>query len=164
MILSTHAVIGSSISYAFSLNPIASFVAGFASHFLLDAIPHWDYQLESSHIHPEKSHETNSRELFRDLVKIFFDVVIGIGLSIFVFHSGYMFAILCGAFGAMSPDFMHLLYSKFPKGLILRFYQFHSWIHSDLKLNDRPILGPALQVIVIAVFIYAGIYVNKSLL
>lgn len=164
MILSTHAVIGSSISYAFGLNPVSSFISGFLSHFIFDLIPHWDYHLESSHIHPEKNHLSNKGELLRDLSKIFIDFTIGVGLSVFIFHSGSLLAILAGAFGAMSPDFMHLLYSKFPNGLIVSFYKFHTWIHSDLRLDDRPILGPTLQIMIMLIFIYASIALNNLFL
>jgi hypothetical protein len=42
MILSTHA-----IASLFPSHPTLAVVAGFASHFAFDAIPHWDYPLRS---------------------------------------------------------------------------------------------------------------------
>jgi len=47
MILSTHAVVGGAIASFIPLHPLLVAVAGFASHFAIDAIPHWDYRLRS---------------------------------------------------------------------------------------------------------------------
>lgn len=47
MILCTHAIIGGAIASLLPLNPAAAAIAGFASHFAIDAIPHWDYPLRS---------------------------------------------------------------------------------------------------------------------
>jgi hypothetical protein len=47
MILSTHANFGGTIASLFPSEPLFAVVAGFASHFAIDAIPHWDYPLRS---------------------------------------------------------------------------------------------------------------------
>jgi hypothetical protein len=47
MILSTHAVVGGAIASLVPSDPILAAAAGFASHFAIDAIPHWDYPLRS---------------------------------------------------------------------------------------------------------------------
>ena len=47
MILSTHAIVGGAIASLFPSHPALVAVAGFASHFAIDAIPHWDYPLRS---------------------------------------------------------------------------------------------------------------------
>jgi hypothetical protein len=47
MILSTHAVVGVALASFVPSHPFAAFVIGFASHFALDAIPHWDYPIKS---------------------------------------------------------------------------------------------------------------------
>src|SRR6516225_11831962 len=43
MILSTHAIVGGTIASLFPSHPALVVAAGFASHFAIDAIPHWDY-------------------------------------------------------------------------------------------------------------------------
>jgi hypothetical protein len=52
MVLSTHAIVGAAISSFITSQPAAAFVLGFASHFALDAIPHWDYPIKSSSVNP----------------------------------------------------------------------------------------------------------------
>jgi hypothetical protein len=42
MILSTHAIVGAAIASFLPSHPTIAFVLGFGSHFVLDAIPHWD--------------------------------------------------------------------------------------------------------------------------
>jgi hypothetical protein len=34
-------------------HPTTAFVLGFASHFVLDAIPHWDYAIRSAAVDPK---------------------------------------------------------------------------------------------------------------
>ncbi len=47
MILCTHAIVGGAIASFVPLHPLLMAVVGFASHFAIDAIPHWDYPLQS---------------------------------------------------------------------------------------------------------------------
>lgn len=52
MILSTHAVVGGAIGSLFPSHPILVALLGFTSHFVIDAIPHWDYPLKSISVKP----------------------------------------------------------------------------------------------------------------
>jgi len=52
MILSTHAIVGAALASFLPSHPAAAFVAGFASHFALDAIPHVDYLIKSRSVNP----------------------------------------------------------------------------------------------------------------
>jgi hypothetical protein len=47
MILTTHAVVGAALASFVPSHPATAFVLGFASHFVLDAIPHVDYPIKS---------------------------------------------------------------------------------------------------------------------
>ncbi len=47
MSLGTHAAIGAIIISKFPDHPVLGFCLAFGSHFILDAIPHWDYHLSS---------------------------------------------------------------------------------------------------------------------
>ena len=53
MILTTHAIVGAALASFLPSHPIAAFVAGFASHFALDAIPHVDYPIQVPFGEPE---------------------------------------------------------------------------------------------------------------
>jgi hypothetical protein len=52
MILSTHAIVGGALASLFPSHPVVIIAAGFASHFAIDAIPHWDYKLRSISVAP----------------------------------------------------------------------------------------------------------------
>ena len=56
MILSTHAIVGAAIASFLPSHPTTAFVLGFGSHFVLDAIPHWDYPIKSASVDPEMVH------------------------------------------------------------------------------------------------------------
>ena len=77
MTLTTHAVVGAAIATSMPNHPVIGFTLAFASHFVLDAIPHWDYKLSS-----QKTDNVNSlndymiidRNFFIDLLKIGIDM------------------------------------------------------------------------------------------
>jgi hypothetical protein len=52
MILSTHAIVGGAVASLLPSHPVLVAVLGFASHFVIDAIPHWDYPLQSISVKP----------------------------------------------------------------------------------------------------------------
>ena len=52
MTLTTHAIFGAGLASLMPEHPVAAFIAGFASHFVLDAIPHWDYAILSESVDP----------------------------------------------------------------------------------------------------------------
>ena len=50
MTLATHAVVGAAAASLIPTHPFLGFIAGFVSHFAIDAIPHWEYSLASAKI------------------------------------------------------------------------------------------------------------------
>ena len=71
MILTTHAIVGAALASFLPSHPIAAFVAGFASHFALDAIPHVDYPIKSRSVNPRVGAPMAfDRALLRDAVTI----------------------------------------------------------------------------------------------
>ena len=79
MILSTHAIVRAAIASFVPSHPTTAFVLGFASHFVLDAIPHWDYPISSASVNPKIGAPlTFDRALLRDLVVIGSDGLLGI--------------------------------------------------------------------------------------
>jgi hypothetical protein len=53
MILTTHAVVGAALATFLPSHPVIAFAVGFASHFVLDAIPHVDYPIKSRSVNPK---------------------------------------------------------------------------------------------------------------
>ena len=88
MILSTHAVVGAALASFVPSHPFAALVLGFASHFALDAIPHWDYPIKSRSVNPKiAAPMVFDRALLQDAVTIGFDGVAGIISALLLFGS-----------------------------------------------------------------------------
>src|SRR6266568_8437634 len=103
MILSTHAMVGAAIASFLPSNPTAAFVLGFASHFALDAIPHWDYPIRSASVNPKiGAPMTYDRALAQDAIATGSDALFGVLAALFLFASSESrWAILLGSIGAM---------------------------------------------------------------
>src|SRR3989344_4805072 len=118
MSLATHAIIGAATARVLAFNPILVVVVAFFSHFILDAIPHWDYKLKSQIEidQPENGVSmTFGRNFVFDLIKIGFDFWLGLGLVFFIFfinQEGNGPLIILGALAGTLPDFLQFLIGK----------------------------------------------------
>ncbi|MFA6338776.1 MAG: hypothetical protein WCW87_01835 [Candidatus Paceibacterota bacterium] len=166
MVLSTHMVVGALLAQQVS-NPFVAFFVGFLSHFVLDAIPHWDYEVKAL-IMRDKENKLNSstsvnlKSLY-DLIKIGCDVLLGF-IIIFIIFKIYSLDqilesqnlyILIGAIGGATPDFLQFVFfhwknNKYIYGLLVNLQKFHMWIHSQKK-TLTPIVGITFQVIVVII-------------
>jgi hypothetical protein len=155
MILSTHAVVGAAIASFLPTHPTAAFVLGFASHFVLDAIPHWDYPIRSASVDPKiGAPVTVDRALLRDAVVIGGDGLFGILAALFLFAwSDGLWSILLGAFGAMLPDPLHFIHAHFPHEPLRTLQRFHRWIHTDKRIKKDIILGVGSQIAFVAAIV-----------
>ena len=69
--LTTHAIVGAAIVHFMPSHPLAAVCLAFASHFLLDAFPHWDYPIWSTSLKPSiASPMKYDRALFTDMLTI----------------------------------------------------------------------------------------------
>jgi hypothetical protein len=137
MILCTHAVVGAALASFVPSHPAAAFAIGFASHFVLDAIPHWDYSIKSRSINPMIGAPiVFDSALLQDAVTIGFDGLVGIIVALFLFgSSASQWAILLGAIGAMLPDPLQFVHARLPREPLRTLQRFHRWAHSDKKIN-----------------------------
>jgi len=138
MILSTHAIVGGAIASLLPSHPVLAVAAGFASHFAIDAIPHWDYPVRS--IATGKTADNRklkmSATLFRDLALIGFDACVGLVLALLLFAtSTTAWVIALGAIAGMLPDPLQFVHSVYPHEPLKSLQRFHSWIHSKKKLQ-----------------------------
>jgi hypothetical protein len=158
MVLSTHAIVGGAIASLFPSEPILTVVAAFASHFAIDAIPHWDYPLRSISVGKGADNRRLkvTRTVMIDLVCIGVDACAGLALAIWLFAtpaSGWVVSL--GAIAAMLPDPLQFLYSIHPREPLVSLQRFHGWIHSKRKLAWR--LGVGSQIaFAVAVSAVAG--------
>ncbi len=158
MTLTTHAITGAAIASSMPSHPVLGFAAGFASHFLLDAIPHWDlsYLLKSTKKNSDGSTldiDMNlNKKFLQDLLMVGVDGLIGLILVyiIFLFYGKIsIIALLCGATGGVMPDFLAFVQMKFRHEPFTSLLRFHLWIHSKIKMDGQFFLGISLQIIFI---------------
>lgn len=146
MILSTHAVVGAAIASLFPSHPVLAVAAAFASHFAIDAIPHWDYPLQSITIGNGADNRRLKIDaaLVRDLGLIGFDAFAGLALAILLFATpATAWITVLGAVAGMLPDPLQFAHSICPREPLKSLQHFHSWIHSKRKLEWR--LGVSSQ-------------------
>ncbi len=156
MTLATHMVTGATAAAVFSSHPVEAFFIGWASHYVFDAIPHWDYSLASFSSDSEKPLDTKvtfNRFLFLDIGKVLLDVLIG-ALVVYFLSVGVntftLTILFFGAIGGVVPDFLQFLYGFIKIPILRSFQQFHNFTHSKKKLDHRPLIGITSQVLIIA--------------
>ncbi|MCA1436212.1 hypothetical protein I6F33_24955 [Bradyrhizobium sp. BRP20] len=138
MILSTHAIVGGAIASLVPLHPAAAAIAGFASHFAIDAIPHWDYPLRSISLGKGADNRrlSFSSATLTDFAIIGIDTCAGFGLALWLFATETsIWAIAIGAFTAMLPDALQFVHTLYPRGPVHVLQRFHWWIHSKRALT-----------------------------
>ena len=148
MILSTHAIVGGALASLFPSHPVLVVAAGFASHFAIDAIPHWDYPLQAISVKPAAGRRALNldRRLWVDLSLIALDACAGLALAIWLFATpATIGAILLGALAAMVPDPLQVVHALYPREPLKSLQRFHHWIHAKRKLSWP--LGASSQAI-----------------
>lgn len=148
MILSTHAIVGGAIASLLPSDPVLAAVLGFATHFAIDAIPHWDYPLRS--ISVEKAADNRrlglSRAVIIDVVCVGADACAGLALAIWLFATtASAWVIALGAIAAMVPDPLQFAHRIYPREPLVTLQRFHGSMHSKRKLAWR--LGVSSQIV-----------------
>jgi hypothetical protein len=146
--LTTHAIVGAAIASMLPAHPYVAISAAFASHFLLDAIPHWDYPVRSSSMKPGVVGAMKfDGEVLADMLTIGADAILGFGLALLLFaRPSDLVLTACGAGAAMLPDALQFAYMRFPREPLVSLQRFHCWIHASRNLSGRPVLGLAAQM------------------
>jgi len=157
MTLTTHAIVGALAAQFFPQYPAAAFAAGFASHFVIDALPHWDYSLRSSreHADPLQFDLEIGRDFVHDIVKIGFDAILGLFLSCviaYLFDLSLILAVI-GACAGIFPDALQFVYFKTHLKLLRSLQRFHIWIQEGRQLHIAAWKGISLQGALVIVLI-----------
>ncbi len=166
MILTTHAIVGAAAGRLFS-DPFVAFSAGFASHFIIDAIPHWAYNLKSrarNEKEPLNDDIEIGKKFVGDLARIGLDFIVGIFAAIFIFQGedGFMSLsvnLLSGVAGGIIPDFMQFLYFKIRQEPFIAVQKLHIYVHQGIGEIPALPYGLISQVVVIA----AAILISKAI-
>jgi hypothetical protein len=145
--LTTHAIVGAALASFLTANPLVAGVVAFASHFALDAIPHWDYPIRSASVQPNNTGAMRyDRALMRDIMVIGFDALLGTAIGVMLFASPATFwVVLLAAALAILPDPLQFLYGRFPREPLASLQRFHVWSHTRVRLEGRPLLGLLTQ-------------------
>jgi len=157
--LTTHAIVGGAIASLMPAHPWLGLSLAFASHFLLDALPHWDYPIRSSSINPDIAARMKyDGALIADLLTIGFDAALGIVVAVTLFKAqtptSYLLA-LGGACAGIFPDALQFAYMPFPHQPLTSIQRFHEWIHTTHRMSKRPLLGITSQIALVVAFILA---------
>lgn len=155
MILTPHILVGAAIGLRMK-NPFLVFITAFLSHFVLDAIPHTEYDVSVLKEKPNK-------KFIAPCLKILVDFVCGLGIVFFISKTILRlepsYNLVLGIIFSVIPDAFTILFwqtkNKFFKNLT-NFHIFHSKrIYPQAKPISK-ILGILSQVIIgiLAIFVF----------
>ncbi len=159
MILATHSVAGAVTAIILRKHPVLAFLAAFSSHFILDAIPHWDYKLDSQVDNPRSPFGRKfvfDKRFLNDILKTGIDFGLGSSLSLFIagiLFPDYLLITGMGSVAGALPDFLQLIYYLFPDSPLAYLQRFHFRIHAEKRLDGFPVIGIATQAVIVAVCI-----------
>jgi hypothetical protein len=158
MILSTHAILGRAIGSLMPGHPVLAFATGIASHFAIDAIPHWDYPLRSISVKPGgRSALVLNRSLLRDLGLITLDACVGLGIALWLYASpAAVTAVVLGALGAMLPDPLQVAHKLYPREPLRSLQRFHVRIHTKRSLDWPLGVSSQLSFVLLVVALFAA--------
>ena len=156
MTLTTHGVVGGAIVSLIPTFPVLGLCLAFASHYLLDAIPHLDYQIRSASLRPQSGAPMKyDTALLADAITIGADAALGIALALLLFSArGSIALVACGALAAILPDVLQFVYTRFPHEPLVSLQTFHRWAHISEGIK-QPILGIVSQIIFLVVIVVA---------
>lgn len=125
MTLTTHAFVGAALG-TLTANPIGGFVLGFASHFVIDSIPHGHYPL-ISFLRSDDPQRPYSRRAF---FAITCDLLLAFALPTLFFGPSLLSpTLLLAIIGAMLPDLIVGFDIYFPSRLSRAFVYVHERAH-----------------------------------
>ena len=169
MIFSSHAIIGAAVAQMFPDRPILGFCAAFASHFVCDAIPHWEYHLRAG-ITDKINHLNDdlkiNKDFIFDFVRTGLDASLGAAVAAYLFQPLYgplQWAWIIGVVGGLLPDFLQFVYWKTRCEPFKSLQRFHLWIHSKIKLDDYPVSGILFQIACVVAIVAMTFYVRSRI-
>jgi hypothetical protein len=165
MTQATHAIIGAAAASLFPEQPGLAFAAGFASHFIIDAIPHWDYDrqwLHSINYSYDKMHTSVrlGKDAWHDVGIVGIDAFIGFLLTCWLawYLDVPLGIALIGAGAGLFPDFLHFIFFAFRKyewvdRVLEPLERFHAWVGWREYKYMHPAQGIALQLALVVVVV-----------
>lgn len=157
MILASHVII-SGILGAQTGNYFLAALTGFISHYILDAIPHWDKYLS-----PEFKKKTELKDgaifkekfFWKEISKVVIDILIGTAIFFLIFFkffsTGSIVSAIVAIFFGVLPDPLQLLYFVTHSRFLKLNYDFQYFLHSVIYKKEPNFLpGILIQIAAIA--------------
>ena len=133
MIFTPHMLAGAVIGAKIS-QPWLILILGLATHYLLDAIPHWEYKVLN--LKRREDRPFSARAYLKHLFKVILDLSIGLGLVIILaWKLARPDLIALGMIVAILPDGITFLYWTFKTKYLKPLYLFHKKIHPKGALS-----------------------------
>lgn len=165
MTLTTHGVVGAAAAVAttqiLGMTPVSvtlGVVLGFASHFALDALPHWDEggallrSVRGDASNPLDKSVSLGGAVVRDILIVGLDALIGLALSALVFalwlHAP-LYIVLLGAVAGQAPDGLQFIYFVTHLRVMRPLQKFHHRLQHEF--SNVLFLGIEIALIVASV-------------
>jgi hypothetical protein len=150
MLLTVHAAAGALIGQQIG-NPFFAFVLAFASHFILDMIPHGDQDWIDEY-------KGNQKEKVRKIIIL---VALDVLALFILLVSKYFFDsftptlnIVAGIMGSVLPDLLVGIH-ELSERHFRRFYRFHFAMHDLIKYQPSTASGLFFQIIILGALLFA---------
>src|SRR4030042_5884789 len=115
MLLPPHILFGAAIGSKIA-SPAAVFSLCFITHYLLDALPHYEYDISGLK-------GKSAKKIIIDLLQVGVDFSIGISLALFlVWNSPMRTTAILGMLSALVPDMLLFLHYRHPKSKFLNIF------------------------------------------
>lgn len=163
MILTPHAIIGAAVSNIFPNHPEVGFILAYLSHYAMDAVPHNHYKINSFIVDKNDiSPVLNNKKTIIQLLSIIFDFLAGTIIAVMIFSRDWhsLFITLIGVAGGVMPDFFQFLYFKYKKQPFISLQKFHKIFEHKPDLDDRPITGTLIQILVVMLFVFFSLWIS----
>ena len=158
MLFTTHTIVGAAIGVA-TKNPALGFAAGYATHHIMDSIPHFDqgsYRAVKSgpnYLNTKLDNVPKFSYIKRDWIMLLTDFALGGTLFLTLLAllpTDLWVYIITGALGCLMPDIIdsspfwsRKLRAKYK--LIANYHKFHIFFHWTVKKNEV-FLGATTQI------------------
>ena len=146
MYISVHAAAGAAIGQ-FIGNPIIAFIAGIASHFLLDIIPHGDENINKWKFFKSPFKRLLAASMI-DFFVLFVFLIIWMRLN---FDISQLNGMVAGMAGGIAPDALWGFHEFSNDPILKKYKKFHAWFHKIIKKKISLKQGFMLQIPIILV-------------
>lgn len=161
MILTTHAIIGAAIANAFPAEPHIGFPFAFASHYIIDVLPHTNYGHE--HFLNEKNTDAvidfRNADALQQVLYTVLDIIVAVVLVFFLFvrdKQTFLLSVL-GALLGVIPDIFNFFSYKYEGKFFKGAKKLHDLFHYSRDYSHSNFHGVITQIAVVVFMVIISI-------